>query len=254
MAPQSIYTLHDLQTYVDQKFPHASRYPTDPNNYSFLHNSRNELVTTATSNDRLQLTIRIFNFSVVQAMFESESNTIRYYIHDREFHPVSTQYPLSLYFAIDTHVAPFRYIAPRNWDQCNPAEQTFLRIETRERLSLLVKFAFLLTGRINQIKGNDERDLLLEFEKICHSVEKGLQADEMRKKRTGQSIQELEKMLDDDETTEGMELDTPEKTKALEAGLSEHVSASGSKRVVVSSDYENAETTSRRSKYVRLSL
>ena len=254
MAPQSIYTLHELQTYVDQKFPHASRYLIDPNNYSFFNNSRNELVTTATSNDRLQLTTRIPNFSGVQAVFESESNTVRYYIHDREVHLVCSKYPLSLYFAIDTHEAPFRYIAPRNWDRCNPAKRTLLRIETREQLSRLVEFAFLLTGRINQIKGNDERDLLLEFEKICHSVEKGLQADKMSNERTGLSIRKLENMLDDDETTEGMELDTPEKTKVLEAGLSEHVSASGSKRVIVSSDDENAETTSRRSKCVQLSL
>jgi hypothetical protein len=71
----------------------------------------------------------------------------------------------------------------------------------------------------------------------------------MREKRREQQRWELDELLDDDKTAEGMELDTPEKTKAPEAGLSEHFSASGSKRVIVRPDDEDAETTSRRSKY-----
>lgn len=185
-------------------------------------------------------------------MVESKSNTVRYYIGGREVHLVSSDYPLSSMFAIDLHEAPFRYIAPHNWTQCKTGEKTLLRMETRERLSLLVKFAFLLTGRINQIKSNDERDLLLEFEKICISVEEGLQADEIREKNIAHRRRELDELLDDSETAGDIEFDTPEKTNTLEAGLSGHVSASGSKRVA-SSDDENPEIIFERSLYSVLS-
>jgi hypothetical protein len=50
-------------------------------------------------------------------MFESESNTVRYYIGGRELHLVSKEYPLSSMFAINTHKAPFRFIAPQSWDE-----------------------------------------------------------------------------------------------------------------------------------------
>ena len=247
MAPQSVYTLRDIQTYIDQKFPQASKFITDKKNYTF-YNSRNRRITRATSTDRLQLTMRTPSFSGIQAMFESESDTVRYYFGGREEHLVTKEYPLTYRFSIGEHEAPFRFIAPHKWEECSTEEKTLLRIKTRDQLSLLVQFAFLLTGRIDQIRSNDERDLLMEFEKICPSIEKGLQADEKRRIREAQQRREIEEFSDDFEVAEAKELDTPEMTKTLKAGVSEHVSASGSKRVV-SSDDETPEIISERSMY-----
>lgn len=217
------------------------------NSYTFLHNPPNRKITAATSHDRLLLAH--FSpqspevFEPVRVAFSSSDNTVRYYIGSLESHLVLKTYPLGA-MSLESHLAPFRFLAPHNWRRKGTEENASLRTETIERLTLLVKFAFLLTGRINQIKSNDGRDLLLEFEEICGAVEKALQAEEEKKKERAQREQEKK---NDNDTAEATELDTLVKLSVLEVGLSADVPARGLKGAVASFGVESAELNPRHS-------
>ena len=127
---------------------------------------------------------------------------------------------------VQAYLPPFRLVAPRKWPESG-VKRDNARTESRERLAVLVKFAFLLTGRIHRVTSDDVGDQLSKFGELCAFIEDTEQAQDQVTHRK-EKDKEAEN-AEEDESTDGSTTDTTDASSADSA-----VPVRSSKRVASS--------------------
>jgi hypothetical protein len=175
------YTLSDFKSYAQKSFPEAYEIIADVNSYSFeriahgphLNPPEIEFLHVAYWHNK------IYDIPV-WAKLSKTGNIVRYYYGKREkgVTPTDAPYTNSTRGNIRSYLAPFPFLVPKNWSSTTHDKDVSEVAATRNRLALLVKFAFLLTGRIMTITSDNEDDLFLEFKRMCAFVHNVIEAEE----------------------------------------------------------------------------
>lgn len=212
VALKESYTLHDLISTAVAESRSAYEVIADPSTYKFV-------TTTIEFEDGTRAVGELVHVAYwshsrynipVWAGFQNDNISYYYGKPETGVKPVYAPFPHDHMSKISEHVIPFRFVATNNW----PGDYG-LRIKSktaaRNRLALLVKFAFLLTNRIDQIKNTDSSNLPKEFRNLCVAMQ--------NIKNFGEG--EQASRLEDEENNgvdDSMEVETPRETNKSASG------------------------------------
>lgn len=233
MASPSTYSLPELEAYAQQNFPQAHKIIADLNSYKFERDSLNSYYTITPEIDFLHVAYWDYKFYGIPAWASLSriDNSVQYYYGKKgSIEPTDAPYPSVGKSEIQAHLPPFRLVAPRKWPESGVQRET-ARTESRERRAILVKFAFLLTGRIHSITSNDVGDQLSKFGEMCAFIQETKQAQDQHTQR-----EEKDKEAEANENTE---YSTTDKTDTTSAGFA--VPVRSSKRVASSPESAHAD-------------
>ena len=187
------YTLSDFKSYALQNYPEAYEIIADVNSYSFERITHEPLLNPPEieflhvaywHNKRHEIPI--------WAKLSKTGNSVRYYYGKREKGVMITDEPYSNKASanIRSYLAPYHSAAPQNYSSTLHDKDTSQTAATRNRLALLIKFAFLLTGRVTKVTSDNKNDLLLEFKKMCAFVQNviGAEEEQTRGKRENKNL------------------------------------------------------------------
>ena len=181
MATQSTYTLSDFESYAQESFPAAYEIIADVNSYSFERMTHGPRINPPEI-DFLHVAYwhrKSYNIPV-WAKLSRTGNSVRYYYGKKEKGITATDEPYSneANANIRSYLAPFHFVVPQHWSSTLQNKDASQAAATRKRLAHLIKFAFLLTGRIMKVTNYNEDDLLLEFRRMCSFIQDAIGAEQ----------------------------------------------------------------------------
>lgn len=178
MAPKKSYT--DFTTYARKNFSSAFDLVADPLAYTINCGhfrtmdgevKEGELLEVAQSTGRyVKVPLWVwFNDGKLQYLEGELGGTMDFRLRNHLF-----------YSHISKYVAPFCFVINRTRLKSTTSVCEVGR-QRKERLDLLVKFVFLLTGRISEITNGDGVDMLVEFEELCMHIQQTEEMEEQER-------------------------------------------------------------------------
>ena len=229
MAAQNTYLLEELEAYARQNFPQAHKIIVDVDSYKFERSSIKLHYTITPEIELLHVAYWDFKFlkTPYWASILGSDNIVQYYRGKKgSIEATDAPYPNVGKSEVQAYLPPFRLVAPRKWPESG-VKRDNARTESRDRLAVLVKFAFLLTGRIHRVTSDDVGDQLSKFGELCAFIEDTEQAQDQVTHRK-EKDKEAEN-AEEDESTDGSTTDTTDASSADSA-----VPVRSSKRVASS--------------------
>ena len=243
MAIKASYTLDDLTTYARDNFPLAFEIVSDPSVYKF--ESCRFYIDTGDIKEGELLHFFFWNGShhgiPVWAFLNGDKVQYFYGKVGNTMTSAPIPYPSSGQSPIRGYSVPFSFVAVRAWPSSKFKAFVQMRVLTRKRLTLLIKFVFLLTGRITAIKNGEIEDLLIKFKDLCMHMQQNKVAgeeDERRKKEEQQREREKRREW---EAHEARALNDPQAQVKEESVETASVPFRGSKRVAVDPGHDATE-------------
>jgi hypothetical protein len=190
MADITHYTLRDLQAFALERCALGLRILSDTSQYEFERKVVFQQSTMTARecdllyvgyyynrpNDRVYADLDYFTGQIVYYDGQKDVN-ISAASEARKIYTKSSCFSREL-----MHIEPFRAIGHLNTAKgSRRVPKTVAQVQTRNKLTLLIKFAYLLTGRVSSISPDspEEFDVRDEFVKLCTAVQK--REDEMER-------------------------------------------------------------------------
>ena len=170
MAIKDVYTLEDITSYANEKFPLAFDIIADPEAYRLkFHRSRSS-------------TGHFFDGHFLHVGFcESEGSVCPVWVYSNGFDSVyyfieRSGLPLT---SVGTNerilkkslLGPFSYIPTREQLQAHQEDnERYMHVSGNELFSLLIHMAFLVAGKIHRIRNTKRVNLLEKIEHLCNHL------------------------------------------------------------------------------------
>lgn len=177
MATKNSYTLEAIETYARENFPLAFEIIADPHLYKFESRQfwadNGHLIEA----DLVDFAFWTGPFFGIPTWAYSDGGDVCYSYGKSGTDLKSCSPPISSggkKSPIQDFKIPFCYAAartePGSANKNVKALREHVRMLARKRLNLLIKFVFLLTGRVTQLCTEDDGDLLVQFKDLCIHV------------------------------------------------------------------------------------
>jgi hypothetical protein len=168
IAFKESYTLQDLISLAVDDCRPAYEIIADPSTYKFETTTIEFEDGTRAVGELVHIAYwshRRYNIPVWAGFL---NDTVSYYYGKPEtgVKPVYAPFPHDHMSKISEPVTPFGFVATTNWPK-DYDTRVKSKAKARRRLALLVKYAFLLTGRINVINNTVRRNLSIDLVDLC---------------------------------------------------------------------------------------